>query len=243
MSAGRQHGRPPVTALPPRLVAVAGFVPPGERVADIGCGDGRLAAYLAVVRKCRVIATEASLAGFGLARQRLEPYADRIEVRWGRGLAPLRPGEVEVVIVAGMGGITIADILETSPRGRHPRYFVLQPMARTAYLRQWLARAGWRLLDEELVEDRGRFYEIILTAPTGGKAGGEKALLLAQGEVGPLLFARRHPLLLPFLRERLRRYRRLAAQLQGAPGPIREKVLAVLGELEELAAALSINGE
>jgi len=217
---------------------VAAYVRPGEKVADIGCGDGRLAAYLATVRGCRVIATEASLAGYGLASERLRPLSGRVEVRFGRGLAPLRPGEAEVIIIAGMGGITMAGILEARPQGLRPRCFVLQPVARTAYLRRWLCRAGWALLDEDLVEDGRRIYEIVVTAPGAGgvPAGGEK--LLAGGEVGTLAFARRHPLLGPFLQQKLARYRRLAGQVREARGEAREKVLSVLRELEALAAAL-----
>src|SRR5438874_5256025 len=81
--------------LPLRLLAVAEAVPAGAVVADIGCGDGQLAAHLAA-RGHRVVATEARPGPAARARERLG------DCRLGPGLEPLVPGEVEVIVMAGM---------------------------------------------------------------------------------------------------------------------------------------------
>ena len=77
-------------------------------MADVGCGDGQLAAHLAA-RGHRVVATEARPGPAARARARLG------ECRLGDGLEPLVPGEVDVIVVAGMGGGTIAGLFDRSP--------------------------------------------------------------------------------------------------------------------------------
>lgn len=225
--------------IPTRLNAIAGLIPPAAKVADIGTGDGMLAQYLSESRGCKVIATEVSRAGLALTRERLRGAGSAVELRLGWGLTPIRPGEAEVVVIAGMGSITISSILEKRPCAVQPTHYILQPMERTAYLRQWLYKHGWELVQEDLVQDRRRFYEIIVAkpAPVDGAAG--RTPLLADGEVGPLLVAGGHPLLARFLIQKIRQYRyklalvskgRRSDQLRAAAG-----AASVLAELEVLA--------
>lgn len=234
-----------MTRLPKRLLAVARYVPPGTTVADVGCGDAVLALYLAQVRGCRVIATEASAAGLAVAARRVAAAGAAVELRRGRGLLPLRPGEAEVIIIAGMGGITISQILEARPSGVAPRRFVLQPMERAAHLRQWLYGHRWPVLDENLVREGGRLYEIIVAAPPEARTGAAPLTdprLLAGGEVGEVLVAKRHPLLGEFLLAKIAKYRCLLAAMDKSRRPgaaeARARAAAVLAELEALAAQL-----
>ena len=53
-------------------------------------------------------ANPASLARFGLE--------DKIALRLGEGLLTLQPGETDAIVIAGMGGLLIAEILSA---GRH----------------------------------------------------------------------------------------------------------------------------
>lgn len=228
-----------------RLAAVARYVPPGSMVADVGCGDGSLAVYLATVRRCRVIATEASRAALALTARRAATCGAALELRYGRGLGPLRPGEAGIIIIAGMGGIAISRVLGGRPSGISPRYFVLQPAARAAYLRCWLYARGWKVLDEDLVREGKRFYEILVARPENGETAakrpaGQGEAPLAQGEVGRVLWEKRHPLLRPFLEQKIAGYRAVLAQAERGAGPraaaARARAAAVLTELEALAA-------
>lgn len=145
--------------MPARLRAVAEAVPPGASVADIGCGDGQLTVHLRSLGH-RVIPTERLSGPAARARERLG------EVRVGEGLEPLAPGEVDAAVIAGMGGGTIARVLQRSPAvtGRLER-LVLQPQQRLGELRAWLDKRGYHVLEERSAVDRGRTYTVLVVRP------------------------------------------------------------------------------
>lgn len=126
--------------MPPRLRAVAAAVPPGARsVADVGAGDGQLSRRLAA-RGLRVVATEARPGPFA----RLRAALPQLDCRLGDGLNVLRPGEVDGVVLAGMGGRTIVRMLESSPEvAAGLDWLVLQPQQHVEPLRSWLASSGY----------------------------------------------------------------------------------------------------
>ena len=126
--------------------------------ADIGAGDGQVALALAG-RGMRVIATELGAASFSRLPESLER-------RRGSGLSVLRPGEVEGVVVAGMGGRTIAAMLEGGGDVVGGlRWLVLQPQQHAPHLESWLARARYRLLESRDVEEGRRSYRVLLVEP------------------------------------------------------------------------------
>jgi tRNA (adenine22-N1)-methyltransferase len=138
---------------------VAEAVPGGARsAADVGAGDGQVAIAL-VGRGLRVIATEVGPKAFG----RLPAWLDR---RHGDGLSVLRPGEVEGVVVAGMGGRRIAAMLERgSEVVRGLSWLVLQPQQHLSQLEAWLRRAGYRLIAVRDVDQGRRSYRVLLVEP------------------------------------------------------------------------------
>ena len=150
---------PSSLGLPLRLLAVAEAVPPGASVADVGCGDGQLAAHLAA-RGHRVIATEARPGPAARARERLG------DCRLGPGLAPLAAGEAEVIVLAGLGGGSIARVLAGAPDvAGSARLWVLQPMHRVERLREWLAQGGHQVERELAASQRGRVYTVLVVRP------------------------------------------------------------------------------
>jgi len=103
---------------------------------DVGAGDGKLAAWLAA-RGHRLIATENKPGPLAEVRRRLDPLG--IEWRLGEGLLPVAAGEVEVAVIAGLGGRSIAAILNASPDVvTRLRALVLQPVQHR------VATATWR---------------------------------------------------------------------------------------------------
>jgi tRNA (adenine22-N1)-methyltransferase len=227
--------------LDPRLAAVASFVPPGARVADVGADHGRLADALVragVARSC--VATEATPERLARLAERLGAHGlgARLALRCGDGLAPLRPEDrLGVLVLAGLGGGTIVRILSRPGRERLGigRY-VLQPARDAARVRRWLRDQGLGRMDERLVEVRGRFHPVI--AAEAGAARPLPADLDEDDvlEAGAPLLARRDPALLPYWRATLQRQRRILKE--ATPGRGRSEALRVAGVAERVLAWL-----
>ncbi len=189
--------------LPPRLQAIATLVEGDSRVADIGADHGKLAVHLAQRGTPVVIATDISADSLAKTQMlvREQGLEDRVRCRLGDGLRKLRPGEVDTLVIAGMGGPTICAILDEGRRVTDTvGKLVLQPMNAIGTVRRWLAENGFALAGEELVEDDGRLYQILCAVP-----GAEPLLpeTLFDLEIGHLLVERRHPLLGRLLRDRI----------------------------------------
>lgn len=138
-------------------------MPEGARsVADVGAGDGQVA--MALARSgARVIAIERTQRTLQRLRQ---VAAGRCEVRPGDGLSALAPGEVEGCVIAGLGGLSIAGILQAAPEQlRALRWLVLGPHSENRRLEVWLAAAGLCLREVRFVMERRRLYQILVAEP------------------------------------------------------------------------------
>lgn len=148
-----------------RLTAVADYVLPDEPMADIGTDHALLPVHLVQrgivpkavagdLRRGPVQAAERQVREAGLT--------DRIDVRMGDGLSVLAPGEAATVVIAGMGGSTITDILNQGLSVLEGvRRLVLQPNVGERLVREWLISRGWKLTGETLLEEDGHWYEVL----------------------------------------------------------------------------------
>jgi tRNA A22 N-methylase len=148
-----------------RLRAAAELLPSRGEVADVGAGDGELARMLAARQSfSRIIATEAGEGPFErLARACSGEPA--IDLRFGRGLQPLRGETIDGVAILGMGARTILEILADHVEHEHA-VFVLGPMQHAPTLREGLAPLGLSIIDERLAVEAGRVYELIAAQAT-----------------------------------------------------------------------------
>ena len=220
--------------LSPRLAAIAGLVPQGAVVADIGTDHARLPLHLVSSGLSpRVIATDLNEKPYqGACRQiQAAGAGGRVEVRKGDGLEAIEPGEVEVVVIAGMGAATIQGILERSQGVLSGvKRLVLQPMSDVADLRNWLAGNGWRLVDEELVKEDEKFYVILAAEP--GEQLYEDGFLL---EVGPVLVNKCTPVLVEYLEKLKGDYQRVLAGLaRSRADEAMEKAIGLTSRLNRL---------
>lgn len=142
---------------------MAELVPAGRSAADIGTGDGKLAAWLAR-RGHRVIATENKAGPREVSRRLLDPLG--VECRLGEGLAPIARGEVDVAVIAGMGGRTIGRILAASPEVvAGLEALVLQPVQHREELLAQLLAAGYRRQAGIEVRQGSHLYTALLLLP------------------------------------------------------------------------------
>ncbi len=199
-----------------RLGRVAALTGETAGVADIGSDHALLPLWLLQENKTPFgIAGELGDGPYSRARQAAEAagLSHRLQVRQGDGLAVLAPGEVETVVIAGMGGDLIAEILAADPvkSSSFPRY-ILQPMKHEAVLRRWLARAGWPVLREELMRENEKYYVLLEVRPGGEPYG----LTDLETLLGASLLASSDPAVVCWLRQMLAKYKRIARQIAGS---------------------------
>ncbi len=214
-------------ALGPRLATVARAVPAGAAVADVGTDHAKLPTLLlAAGVATRAWALDISDGPSAALRARVLPPG--LVARQGDGLQPLAPGEADTVTVCGMGGHSIAHILRDAPAGVWAglRRLVLQPNDHPAEARRALCDRGWGIVDEHMVEERGRWYPVVVAAPTGGWRGPATPAAL---HWGPLLLARADPGLLGVLRREQARLDKILARVPTAAKAGRDRALVAAG--------------
>ncbi len=158
--------------LPDRLKLMADLVSRGETVADIGTDHGYLPIYLTLEGiSPKVILTDISPGSAAKAAEdcsKLDPERE-YDIREGDGLTVLRRGEVDTVVMAGMGGILISHIMEADPvHTQSFRKFILQPRSHVGYLRHWLHTHGYRIDSERLVREGQFICEVLVCSYHGG---------------------------------------------------------------------------
>lgn len=187
-----------------RLSAIAARIAlEANLVADIGADHGRLACALLVTRpKLRMIVSDISADSLAKARRLLEErsLAYRAEFRVADGLRAIKPPEsLDAVVLAGMGGATIRDILggAGADTAIGEAKLILQPNKEAAVLREWLCANSFLLYEETVVRANGRYYEILCA-----QRGESLALTPKQLALGPLLLKHRPPQYPDYLRWR-----------------------------------------
>lgn len=95
----------------------------------------------------------------------------RIDVRFGDGLQPIKPGEVDTLTLAGMGGNTMLEIFEASPEVlSQVNTLILQPQGAEGKVRKTLLNSGWFLQEERLIAEEGRIYGVMVYARQNGNS-------------------------------------------------------------------------
>ena len=154
-----------------RLSAVAGLVRNGKRVADIGTDHGYLVAYLVENGVCPGgIAADLRKGPLENARQTViqQGLSKKIELILSDGLHNIPENSCDDIVIAGMGGNLIAEILEKAPWVKSDRInIVAQPMTHAEVLRQYFIDNGFTINTERTATDGKRYYCIISASYTG----------------------------------------------------------------------------
>lgn len=154
-----------------RLSMTASLVNKNRRLADIGTDHAYLPCYLAEKNIIsEAVAADIAEGPLKNAKKTVRKFglSDKIDCRLSDGLSNLKPQECEEIVIAGMGGNLIADILANTPWIKNSDiHLILQPMTHSEDVRFFLCRNGFTIDTETAIEDKEKVYIAISAYYTG----------------------------------------------------------------------------
>ncbi|HBF4284993.1 tRNA (adenine(22)-N(1))-methyltransferase [Clostridioides difficile] len=222
-----------------RLLEIASLVSDGKKIADIGTDHGYIPVYLLKEGKVPfAVLADVNKGPLDNAHKEViqNNLLDKVDLRLGSGIEILEIGEVEEVIIAGMGGILISELLEAKKEVAHNvEKLILQPMQAQEELRYYLLNNGYEILEEVLVREDFRIYEIIVAKYTGKNTIIEDEIYY---EVGIKLLENKDSLFNDFIEKKIKTYSSIVNKLEGKNGEAidkkRKESEVVIKKLENL---------
>ncbi|HFL3256533.1 TPA: tRNA (adenine(22)-N(1))-methyltransferase TrmK [Clostridioides difficile] len=207
-----------------RLLKIASLVSDGKKIADIGTDHGYIPVYLLKEGKVPfAVLADVNKGPLDNAHKEViqNNLLDKVDLRLGSGIEILEIGEVEEVIIAGMGGILISELLEAKKEVAHNvEKLILQPMQAQEELRYYLLNNGYEILEEVLVREDFRIYEIIVAKYTGKNTIIEDEIYY---EVGIKLLENKDSLFNDFIEKKIKTYSSIVNKLEGKNGEAIDK--------------------
>lgn len=221
-----------------RLLTIASFVESDSVVADVGTDHGYVPGYLIEnnISK-KVIGTDISKGSLEKIIEYIKSlgFEHKVESRLGDGLVPIKTDEVDTVIIAGMGGLLIRDILDKDKvKTNSIKNFILQPMVAAKELRQYLYANDFQIIKEELVKEDNKYYEIIHAKK--GKSKVDKDIYY---EIGQYLVENKHPILKEFIEFRINGAKKITEEIRDNENQkSKERYLQLLNDIKNYQEVL-----
>ncbi len=197
-----------------RLKQIAGMVTGGNVVCDVGTDHAYLAIYLIANKTApRVIAMDVAKGPLSKAEHNIREYGleNQIETRLSDGVDKLKPHEAQTVIMAGMGGILICDLLS---RGKEVLStvdeLILSPHTDAELVRKYLQENGYYIKEEQMLLEERKYYIIMRVIH-----GEMEELTLCEYRYGKNLLQSRNHILLEYLQKEYLKFVKLFENLQG----------------------------
>lgn len=220
-----------------RLLVIASLVTPGLRLADVGCDHGLLSLYL-LGNQTVPYAIGMDLREGPLSRAQenavREHLGDRIVFRLSDGLDAYEAGEADSLVIAGMGGQMMADILLREPEKTASfQELILEPQKDPDRVRAALRRLPFGITAERMVKEQGKYYPVIRaarSAPMASSGLGERI----DDYYGPILLKNRDGVLKAFLDFREPALRRILDGLAAENAGKRRQFEQALEDIETI---------
>ncbi|MBE7025912.1 MAG: SAM-dependent methyltransferase [Ruminococcaceae bacterium] len=155
----------------PRLVGIAACVSPGATVIDVGSDHGYVPIYLLKEKiATSALATDVHDGPLDRSRENIDRFglSASIQTQKADGLVGVDVTDYDTVIIAGMGGMLIAEILQKAP-DLAGKKLILQPMTAVVELRKFLLSSGFVITREKIVQEGEKLYAILEAARGEGE--------------------------------------------------------------------------
>lgn len=214
-----------------RLQRIASYLPKQSYFADIGSDHAYLPCYVCLNDDgAKAIAGEIVEGPYNSAIRTVKAYQleSTVDVRLGDGLTVVQKDEVKQVVIAGMGGSLIKSILEQGKdKLESVERIIAQPNVDAKAIRKWFHYYGYGIIQEEIVEENGHFYEIVVA----DKMDTVKNLSEKEFMFGPILLLNKSNAFHEKWKSEQEKMRFIKKQLEQASIPQTEKLNRLNNEL------------
>lgn len=158
-------------SLDKRLSLCASYVREGSLLVDVGTDHAYLPCYLLLNHKISsAIATDINEGPLSKGKECAEKYylSDKIDFLLCDGLEKVRNDNSDDIVIAGMGGELIRDIIKrwSFSKDSH-KHFILQPMTKYNVLIEYLYSNGFEIIKQDIAKCDNKIYTVILAKYTG----------------------------------------------------------------------------
>lgn len=163
-----------------RLALCASMVREGTALADVGTDHAYLPVWLAkqgVIRSA--VAVDVRPGPLERAKQNIEKFkvGGQVNARLSDGLNEVRPEEADDIVIAGMGGEMILNIVGRAVWLQNPaKRLILQPMTKEEELRRGLLKLGFSVQEEQAVLEEHHVYTVMCCTCFSGQEPQHSAL-------------------------------------------------------------------
>ena len=226
-----------------RMKAVASMVTPGNALADIGTDHGYVPISLVQEKKIpRAIAMDINRGPLQRAQENIAAYQleDYIQTRLSDGVNQLEAGEVDTILIAGMGGELVIHILsEGMEVCRSVKELVLQPQSELHKVRQFLREQNFEIVDEDMVIEDGKYYPMMKVVPVENTVLWDalpEEVIPACDMYGPILLKNGNPSLRKYLVKQHTQLQSILRELEKQP-----ESETILQRKQEVQEEISLN--
>lgn len=216
-----------------RLEAIVKLTGKCRCVADIGTDHGYIPIYMTEQHLTEnAIAMDVNKGPLERAQDNIRAHCmeEKISTRLSDGLAELRAGEADCVVIAGMGGLLTIRILEAGKEVLETvNTLILQPQSEIGQVRMFLAEHGYRITAEDMVLDEGKYYPMMRA-----EHGRQEAWSAQEYAFGKYLIASGSPVLSEFLEKEAKLCGEILHSLEGKSGEHIEKRRREVQKRQEL---------
>ena len=198
-----------------RLKNVADMVTKGYIVADIGTDHGYVPIYLiknGIVPKAYAMDINEGPLKIADKNICLEGLQDKITTVLSDGMNEMTSEMAESVVIAGMGGDLITDILNRGKNIKGIKELVLSPHRRVDIVRKYLLDNNWKITDENMVIDNNKFYTILRAVPEKEESEYDETEIM----YGRLLLTTKNPVLKKYLEKENKMYEEVLKKVENS---------------------------
>lgn len=218
-----------------RLKFIAGHIDKCDSLIDVGTDHGYIPIYAVKNNLCnKAIASDINKGPVEKAKLNasLDGVSSQVQVRLGGGLEVVKKGEVEAVVIAGMGGNLIINILEKDKKKLSLyKFMILQPAQNPEVLREYLYTNGYEIIEEDICLDEGIFYELFKVRKSEDMKVSIDPIFY---EFSSILLKRKHPLFHSFLEYKEEKYKKILELIKEESESSKKRRIEIIEKLKTI---------